>query len=232
MTKNDLVEISTSKSLMTLRPVIAEWTKIVLNYSKQFEDDACWWYTERATLSTLAGAAWRKNWCALEEYSVTKGAVSKADDAAVHRLKSGRCDLFLAQRKTSFAIEAKQAWQPIGDRVQVPNANVKKKLKAAWADVGELYRGEADVRIATTFVVPSFPKNVLRGNPQEKEIKAKQLVETWLPSIRRDFAWDAYAHVFPAASRLLSPGGGKRIFPGVVMLMTIRKKRMRLNISE
>lgn len=41
-----------------LRALLESWIKVVKRYCDAHERDNCWWYNERASLSTLAGAAW------------------------------------------------------------------------------------------------------------------------------------------------------------------------------
>lgn len=221
----DLVEVQTRRPLSRLKPVIEEWTEMVLEFSDQRPDDVCWWYTERATLSILAGAAWRtKNWLALEEYSTSKTIVSDKEDATVRRIKSGRCDLYLKNGAVSFAFEAKQVWQPIvtGRAKAKPNPYIAHGMDDAFADAAQLDKDEAGARVALTFVVPSIAPSTLPTESRARSIAVTTAVEDWLRPIRTNLQWHAYAHVFPKESRLMVPSKGKRVFPGVVMLMRVR----------
>lgn len=97
------IKIKSGSELRKLKPVLDNWIEIVREYSKAFQNhDACWWYTERANVGTLAAAAWRtKGWLALEEYSTSK----RGDEAGS---KNGRCDLYMAKKITVTHLLLKQ----------------------------------------------------------------------------------------------------------------------------
>lgn len=61
--------VYTSK-LRILRPILRQWVTINRKLAKRWEEyrDAPWWYNERASISVLAGAAWKTNGYAFEEY--------------------------------------------------------------------------------------------------------------------------------------------------------------------
>ena len=115
------IGVKVNSALRGLRPLLVEWTALLEEYCIAHRyDDNPWFYNERATLSTLAGAAWRlEGWTALEEYSTKKwGGNQKKGSVDAGKLRAGRCDLFVAHRSAAFALEAKQAWQPIGQRIK------------------------------------------------------------------------------------------------------------------
>ncbi|MBG0847374.1 hypothetical protein H3222_19405 [Pseudomonas chengduensis] len=63
-----------------VRALLKSWVEMVERYCTQHENqDNPWWYNERASLSTLAGAAWSSGWSALEEYSSVKRQKAPAD---------------------------------------------------------------------------------------------------------------------------------------------------------
>lgn len=221
MKDSDLVHVSTP-DLPVLRPLLASWTQAVLRYCKfQGHEDNPWWFNERASLSTLAGAAWSlPGWAALEEYSTQKRGVvpsKKVDDG---ELRNGRCDLFVRNKNHHFAVEAKQVWQSIGAQTDGV-INVHKGMKKAWKDAGDLQLEEADHRLAATFVVPYLPPRALKTkHPHE-------FVNDWLAS--EPFAVKgrvpaAVAYVFPQRWENYVGETNKRAFPGVVLVIEQRKK--------
>ena len=79
----------------SLKTLLEQWTAMVERYAAIHKYvDNCWWYNERATLSSLAGAAWSmENWVALEEFSTGTRHKVKADGVESGDLRPGRCDL-------------------------------------------------------------------------------------------------------------------------------------------
>ena len=225
----DLVCVYTPRR-RALRPLLTAWTGVVSRYCTiERHKDNPWWFNERATLSTLAGAAWSlPGWAALEEFSTRKrgGIVPKdhTDDGS----RVGRCDLYVTtgQREVSYAIEAKQAWQSIGPRCN-GYRHVHDMMRLAWTDAGELHIEDAAHRLAITFVVPFITKS----NPPELH---RAMVEQWLATTGFTVGGrglTAYAHVFPKKIQYFKNDMSKRTFPGVVMLVEERFKANR-RLSE
>jgi len=223
---SELSRVYTPK-LRALRPVLEAWIDAVHRYCKlQGHDDAPWWFNERASLSTLAGAAWAlPDWAALEEYVTTKRKrrvmpEDKIDEGGISPERNGRCDLLVLGKSTNFAIEAKQDWQSIGSRSEGV-ANVHKAMRKAWHDAGELNLDEGEHRLAMTFVVPYVPKkDVGPGHPHE-------LVKQWLDS--NPFEIDgrtpaALAYVFPKGYRKFKSKDKKGYFPGVALVIEHRQR--------
>lgn len=170
----------------------------------------------------LAAAAWkaRGEWLALEEFSTYK----HGEDAA---LKNGRCDLLIASFASdlSFAIEAKQVWQGVGDLVGDKYQAVREGMKRALADASKLCKTEAKIRVGGCFVVPSIPSSQ-RNSPGNR----KALSE-WLKNLQAEAHADAIASVFPASSEHLEASSG-RIYPGVSLLLTVRFRAIRARQTE
>jgi len=211
-----------------LKTLLTAWIKAVERYSALFDhEDNCWWYNERATLSSLAGAAWLlDDWIALEEFSTKKRANPKNDCVESGQLKLGRCDLFISNPDTSFAIEAKQAWQSFGSKAD-GISYAHKAMKAAWDDSGCLQKDEAGRRFAATFIVPSISCNEVRGDNGSGLSQEKLLsrLETWLAAggdfIRPGGKETSYAYVFPGIGNE-SFSIKQRHFPGVVLVLEER----------
>jgi len=216
--------VFTSSELKALNPILKEWIAVVLDYchAQKFDDNP-WWYNERATLSTLAAAAWRHGWVALEEFSTAKRARVPESKTEEGDVQNGRCDLFIGRRNgEEFAIEAKQAWQSIGRR-STGKGTILKAAKLAWDDAACLEAEEADTRLALTFIVPYIP-------PSEVQSPGIQtLIDEWLagkPFQTGRTAPCANAYVFPAE------GGGfvndkGWAFPGVALLAEWRQRRLK-----
>ena len=214
-----------SPELTALKPLFKEWTAVVLDYcqSQNYRDNP-WWYNERATLSTLAAAAWRIGWVALEEFSTTKRAKVPARKTEREAASRGRCDLFIGRPRDGdqFAIEAKQAWQSISRRGTGKDCIVK-AAKMAWNDAGCLDADEADTRLALTFVIPYIPTS------EVDRPGVQALVDEWLakkPFQTERTAPRAYAYVFPKDWHSFINARGLA-FPGVALLAEWRKRGRR-----
>lgn len=223
--KDGALSLVYTPKLRALRPVLEAWIDAVHRYCElQEHDDAPWWFNERASLSTLAGAAWAwRDWAALEEYATTKKRVmpkGKVDEGGLSPERNGRCDLLILGRSTNFAIEAKQAWQSIGSRSEGV-ANIHKAMKRAWRDAGDLHLDEGDHRLAATFVVPYVPKKSIGdGHPHG-------LVRQWLDSSPFDMddrTPAALAYVFPKDYGSFETRDKKGYFPGVVLVIEHRQR--------
>jgi len=60
--------------LQILKPVLKEWLALIEDPDAVHwpKDDAPWWYNERALLSLFAGAIWKCEGWALEEFTTGK----------------------------------------------------------------------------------------------------------------------------------------------------------------
>ncbi|SFU97333.1 hypothetical protein SAMN05216350_11044 [Polaromonas sp. YR568] len=200
--KSGLIKTRHAKSNNSLRgltPVLTKWGEMVARFCDHDPSDACYWYNERASLSVLAAAAWATSgWIALEEFSTNKtGDVTDPDTGKItHR--SGRCDLYIASRngKAQFAIEAKQAWQPLGYRVSDDLANVRKGALGAWRDAGSLVKSEANHRLALTICVPSINSLTLSEHLKRGE-NLDMILQRWIARIQKEIRPAAIAYAFP-----------------------------------
>lgn len=214
--------VRTTNPLKGIYPLLKEWTAVVEDFCRSDNhQDNPWWYNERASLSTLAGAAWRlPKWNALEEFSTTKrGKVPEKsiEDGAVVR---GRCDLYVSHPTTSFAIEAKQAWQPIGRKAK--KDHVLPALRRAMKDAGHLTANQADHRLGVVFAAPYVPLSEVsdpgfRGSRVVDPSRVRASFDAWVD--KTDFSkFDAYGVVFVArCEQFVSQTAIPRVFPGVLV---------------
>jgi hypothetical protein len=122
--------------LPALAPVLRKWIRVNEEYfDRCMGEDAAWWFNERASLSTLAAAAWLAGGIALEEYTTAKskrgGSVNK----------NCRCDLFVSLRNRvkgkndhEFVIEAKIVWprlasRSLADQIERGNEKARKDVR-------------------------------------------------------------------------------------------------------
>lgn len=225
---DNLIEVKTSLRLRGLHPVLSNWTQAVMDFSKQADhDNNCWWYNERASLSVLAGAAWRtKGWTALEEFSTTKRATVPDGEVDHGRVSRGRCDLHIESPSNNYAIEAKQAWQCIGKNARADR--MAKAMKKANKDAGNLSRDEGKHRLGLTFVVPYLSLSQVgerhsRKDPDIDQIAVREAVVTWLEKV--DFSsLSAFAFVFPGRTSGYYNENRSLVFPGTLIAIEERTK--------
>ena len=234
---NDLEKRTHAKSnnsLKALTPVLKRWIELVERYCAHDPEDACYWYNERASLSVLAAAAWsNSNWIALEEFSTKKTGNFRDRETGKIKDNAGRCDLYIASRngKAQFAIEAKQAWQPLGNRVDNNLGNVREELEDAKKDARALSASEATRRLALTICVPSINSRTLSQHIKKGE-SLDFLLKKWIDQIEEKIKPDAIAYAFPKKASALKSLHNERTFPGVVLLFQEVKKGKRISKKE
>lgn len=233
---SDLIKIECEGIYCQLKPLLVSWVEAINDYSKvHYYEENCWWHNERASISILAGAAWRGEkelgpWVALEEYIAYKRHTLKEEEREEGGVepdapedKLGRCDLYVSNKETSFAFEAKQSWQFIGRGGRTPWANVSAGQKLAWDDARKLQSYEADHRFAATFVTPFITLSELPNGKSEQEKYIRDRVETWLERCG-DFERIkgnkvAYAYYFPNECLNYINSNIDRLFPGAVLII-------------
>lgn len=208
--------IINAEELELFAPVLKTWVKLVTRYSDSFpNNDACYWFNERANISVLAAAAWNTStkWIALEEFSTVKHGVDGAE-------ANGRCDLYCAleNHEASFAFEAKQAWQKIGRRVTDRLAEVRSRLDDAWVDVSKLHKTQGGVRVAACFVAPRIFAEEANENGG-----INACLHGWMEELEEKLSFDALAWVFPKSSADLTGTRG-RLYPGVCLILKVRRR--------
>ncbi len=190
--------------LRILRPLLLQWVRNNRQLARRWEEygDAPWWYNERASVSILAGAAWKtRRGYAFEEFVGDKRKVNRKKV----RLCAGRFDLEFCVSEWLFIAEAKQCWIP-GTRRQDCFECVSEAMDRARADVRRC-QPEGVRRLAIVFGVPYFSKR----NEEEIPEKIDRLVDYAL-----DVEADAFAWVFPNLEEYPESGDG-HLHPGVMM---------------
>ncbi|WP_343290880.1 hypothetical protein [Vibrio harveyi] len=148
--KSEIKVKSRKSHFKKIRPVIEEWLKLNRDYIELAESvDNLYWYNERSTVSTLAGAVWRCGGFAQEEYSAEKGEGNKN--------RTGRVDLYFHFNGVNVVCEAKQLF------IYLPKNNqkdIKKYLEDSLKEASnDLHDTTAlsdyhHFGIALSFIVP------------------------------------------------------------------------------
>lgn len=198
-----------------LEPVLEKFTELVETYCNRVGEPP-YWFTERASVSLLAAAAWACGWVGVEEYSTRKVLANREDpNEPIHR--HGRCDLFIqAPNRISFAIEAKQ----VVARPSDVESATKLALRSARHDAMQLFSTEATARVAMLFLVPTLPADAYGQHAVQ--------FDDWLKAITEELAGKRrvnHAYVFPAKARECLGPGRKGFWPGVVLIAQCVRRR-------
>jgi hypothetical protein len=191
-----------SARLQQWETLFEEWILTVERFCRLSPGDAPYWYTERANVGLLAGAAWRCGWIALEEF--------QSDKSAQDLGWRGRLDLWLSSAAESYLVEAKQAWPYLGDATGITTAT--RALNEAHADAVNLVLTEPELRIGVAFCSPYHQFRSQRGVEDEL---LRLLAEV------QQIQCDAMAWCFPAATRALVDRRGETVHPGVLLLARV-----------
>ena len=189
------------EKLAPLRRVFEEWIRTIRQYAARTRSalgspDYPFWYNERASLGSIAAAAWLANGVALEEYSARK------------REARGRADLWILIDGERFAIEAKQAWPSIGTRAQgLPAQDSRKWLNAAKRAARELSKDEG-LRVGLVCIAPSLPEgeiNQLESLVRDfrEEVSRVGAAMVWWFDLRQPPGDDADRRLYPGVLILL-----------------------------
>ena len=139
-----------SDKVLKILPVLEEWLNINAEYIELTAGRDClYMYNERASVSSLAGAVWRKGGFAQEEYCSVKGL----------NARNGRVDLYFICNGTSVICEAKQLDVSINPKARkVYFDEISCSLANAIRDAKETKIGAnyQDLTLAITFVVCSY----------------------------------------------------------------------------
>jgi len=197
--------------------LLDQWEGIVAHNAWKGTSDCAWWYGERASVSQLAGAAWklRPSW-AIQEYAGTRGAESQ----------HGRIDLAMEAGPLRSVVEAKQIWPRLGS--EGVREDVEYALAAARVQLVEgrrsriAHHDEYD-HVAVAFVAP-------RGRARDAEQAAH--IDAALAAVRR-VRGAVIRAVFPSwAAGLTSELNGLVVCPGVILVAQPVRARARRRAGQ
>lgn len=200
--------------LKNLEKILRNWTWLNREIIKSWEGKDCpWWYNERASISTLAGAVWHAGGIVFEEYSSRKFRGRRN----VH----GRCDLYFSMEHKmgykEYVVEAKQCWLNAGSRAKDMNGPLQDYIDRACKDAKnnrpDLRGGEA--LLGVTFVVPRLPQYDLENEAVGERIKEVQ--DTLLGIAKKERG--ALAWIFPRVSRNMTSDDDGYTYPGTAVFI-------------
>jgi len=208
-----LFGVTVAAKLAKLEPVLVQWVALML--ARWGEDDAPWWYNERASLSQFVGAIWKSGGWAFEEYAVPRkaGGAGPAPDSPGRNGGLGRCDLMLEQGDFQAIAEAKQRWPRITRGGNI-SAAVDVSLSHAAEQVVTAPHQRGYQRLAIVFVSPIATKKLVDDDAKFTS-RLRGLSDSVTKSKSRAVAW-----AFPAHSRRLKskrrPG---LYYPGTMVVI-------------
>jgi hypothetical protein len=188
-------------SLRILKGVLNEWIATNLRIVREWRGDVPWWYNERASLSVLAGAVWRKGGLVFEEFVADKRSGERPRPKY-----SGRNDLYLKVGEYQFIAEAKQCWSGAVRVNEKTAGHIQQKLNEACADIRRCPRN-GQRKLGVLFAAPYIASS-------EKN-RVDQHIGKWVAFIKT-VKCSCSAWVFPKESRHLGAGN---ICPGVAVLI-------------
>ncbi len=204
-----------------------EWHELNLEYCSAWTSEGKAWdlpyfYNERASVSMLAGAAWRAKWLALEEYRTDKvEKISAGSKQSRLRNFAGRADLYLSSpvtkggRGVDHICEAKMGWYSLSHSQKSFGQRISELKQAALDSSRKNYCSSSWRRTAIVFLVPYF-----------SESKSLDSIPTdWQHKLLKDvkqsgsFAWVWSSPPIARESRFDWEGEDRvHLYPGVFML--------------
>lgn len=194
------------KPLRKFDILLQEWINNILIYCRFWrKKDAPYWYNERATLSTFAGAVWKAGGFALEEYRSTKRRGEK-------RTK-GRIEIYFRWLGKDYAGEAKQLWFRLTKRKgkYLFGRRIQERMESAIRGAKAIPRSEG-TRLGLVFIVPSINRSIFRPN----------YIHDIVDELHEQ-KYDLCAWCFPKCARKLRDK--KNIYPGTALVIDRWKKR-------
>jgi len=204
--------------LPELRQVLQKWIFVNNDYVRRCHgNDAPWWYIERASISTVAAAAWLAKGIALEEYTTSKTRnINRSRSVVSDR---GRCDLFISVKDRhrtdrDLIVEAKIRWPSLTSGAF--RKRIKDGLIAACKDVRLTHSYGGARRAGLLIVSPTIPKS--------QNERLEELIREFVDFIRLQ-SHCAVAWTFPSVARKLCSDKRPRLYPGTaILLRPLRRK--------
>lgn len=201
--------------LRGFQPLLQRWIEVNERLVREWSswNDVPWWYGERASVGTLAAAAWFAGGIALEEYGSAKAR--KGPDG-VRSPSHGRTALYITVWSQSFVVEAKQWWPDLEQDGEHHKDGLAERMTEARGDASDVH-GEDETPIAAVFAAPRiWTKD--GAIPSEHE----ELVRKWMNALDEDDNdYSACAIYFPTLALMARDkrGGGAWFYPGTALFL-------------
>ncbi len=164
-------DVAVDPSFGAFEELLWEWTSIIERMVRGWrkKTHVPWWYNERASLSSFAGAIWRTGGIAFEEFSA-KRKTPMPDGGGDTERWQGRIDLQFSYQGSDFVAEAKQAWPRIGRRSKSAVGDIEDALQQAGKEAQTIVKNWGD-RLAIVFAAPLFPESEIANE--------RKLLKNW-----------------------------------------------------
>ncbi len=203
-------------SLVSLDSILRAWIKTNRKFVKAWAPDVPWRYNERASLSILAGAIWRKGGLALEEFTTEKRPWRLHSKRLSKIYRWGRSDFYFELGELECEIEAKFYRPKIGkinDKIETIQKCLLKKLEKAVCDVSRNRRYDKRLRLGLLIVTPFVPYASLKGDSHKH-------IGLWI-NAAKNIAKTASAWYFPKElefGQFINSRHREHFFPGILVL--------------
>ena len=141
-------------SLKLLKRVLYKWQELMAPGFWGYNNDAPWWYNERALLSLFAGAIWQSNGWAFEEFTADKWRITRRGNLKAGK---GRGDTTFGIGQATFVAEAKQCWPIIRRKSDNAMRIVARAMEHAQSEASRL--PAYGKRLGIVFVTPRMNDN-------------------------------------------------------------------------
>jgi hypothetical protein len=209
---SERTDVVTRKGFGWLDPCLWEWTRRIERYAKAWPDDAAYWYSERASTSTLVASLAAVGADVLAEYDCQRG---EPDESG--RRRRGRTDFWCRVGRHEAVVEAKQVWPRTADDFASTCwgafRRAREQLISAAGDAGPRAH-----LVSAVFAVPRLPY----GTDSDAWKLFTQATEALVDGKRSDdaLAAAAWAWCFPeTANSLRGARNPDLVFPGVVVIL-------------
>ncbi|VVO18131.1 hypothetical protein [Pseudomonas fluorescens] len=184
--------IISNPKLEFLRPMLERWLDCIDRYNQvQGDNDAPYWFDERANIGLLSAAAWMAEMVTLEQAATRK----QQEDGD----RNGRADLYIANKDERAYLQASQRWP------RVNNLNLTQALAEVVGDARKISYA-SDLKLGCLFVAPQ--KTQQSATPEE--------LQDMLDDLQKQHTC-AVAWYFPYAYRKLRNEAG-HYHPGIAVL--------------
>ncbi|KAA3618537.1 MAG: hypothetical protein D8M58_21375 [Calditrichaeota bacterium] len=190
--------IISNKKNSFLDPVCWEWISIINRFCSEIEEEVPYYYNERSNVSIFAGALWRNNYLAMEEFGIEKGKRKKY---------TGRSDLWFQIGNTDYYCEAKFKFVSLASKDI--KSQIKSVMESAKKDVNKIDFKDNEKSISMVFICPHLSIN-------NKDINSE--IDSFLKIIKKIPA-DVKSWVFPQNRRDFIVDN--KYYPGIVLLLSL-----------
>lgn len=141
--------VQIDNKIENLRPALDSWLNSNNEYCIKHPKDCLYWHGERTAVGTLAGAIWKCDGFALEDYC--------SDKKYKKATYSGRTDLWFTLGNEEYLMEAKYDRFSIWTNSTAIKKRINENLRCAIKDVNISLEEGVTAALGIAFIVPVIP---------------------------------------------------------------------------